>query len=183
MVGEALIGKLVHAKYDFAVVISTSSYLQAAVPSLTFRSRPLVPLRNTSLTHLRDAFARALVSRLKLPQVTSALTPEENEVSHNILMLFPSFFSNIPPFLFVGSSYSSKHSSILFPSSCPTQRTRLERLPFKLRGEPSILTSRTSSPPSLHLKMNIQSQLQLLTGREESIELNFVGNSVEPCLS
>lgn len=72
VVGEALIGKLVHAKYDFAVVI--------------------IPLRNTSLTHLRDAFARALVSRLKLPQVTSALTPEENEEAATALSTLQSFF-------------------------------------------------------------------------------------------
>lgn len=40
----------------------------------------ITPLRGTGLSHLRDGFARALMSRLKLPQVSGHLAPERVSV-------------------------------------------------------------------------------------------------------
>ncbi|KAL8280982.1 hypothetical protein RQP46_006661 [Phenoliferia psychrophenolica] len=71
--GEELIARILDGNYAVAVTI--------------------VPLRNTSLTHLRDAFSRSLVARLKLAHVSSALTPEEMEAASTHLSelrtLFP----------------------------------------------------------------------------------------------
>ncbi|KAK4705894.1 hypothetical protein P7C70_g309, partial [Phenoliferia sp. Uapishka_3] len=70
--GEALIGQLLNEKYEVAVTI--------------------VPLRNTTLPHLRDGFSRALVARLKLPHVASAMSPEETEAASTKLPELRSFF-------------------------------------------------------------------------------------------
>ncbi|GAA6032864.1 hypothetical protein JCM8097_000835 [Rhodosporidiobolus ruineniae] len=70
-VGEELMDSLVE-KADAAVVI--------------------VPLRNTGLAHLRDAFTRALIARLKVPRVAEALTLETQEQTGAALIEFKSFF-------------------------------------------------------------------------------------------
>ncbi|GAA5976783.1 hypothetical protein JCM11641_000870 [Rhodosporidiobolus odoratus] len=70
-VGEDLVGSLLE-KADAAVVI--------------------VPLRNTSLTHLRDAFTRAILARMKVPRVAEAFDAEANEQSGAALVEFKSFF-------------------------------------------------------------------------------------------
>ncbi|GAA5850242.1 hypothetical protein JCM8547_001057 [Rhodosporidiobolus lusitaniae] len=70
-VGEELIDNLLE-KADVAVVI--------------------VPLRNTSLGHLRDAFTRALLARMKVPRVAETMTPETTEQTGAALIEFKSFF-------------------------------------------------------------------------------------------
>lgn len=50
-----------------------------------------VPLRNTSLGHLRDAFTRALLARLKVPRVAEALNDEQNEVRRALYRRFNSY--------------------------------------------------------------------------------------------
>ena len=40
-----------------------------------------VPLRNTSLPHLRDGFSRALVARMKVPSVAAAFDDQAGEVN------------------------------------------------------------------------------------------------------
>lgn len=40
-----------------------------------------VPLRNTTLPHLRDGFSRALVARMKLPHVAESMDEAQSEVS------------------------------------------------------------------------------------------------------
>ncbi|KAM0755457.1 hypothetical protein T439DRAFT_320150 [Meredithblackwellia eburnea MCA 4105] len=74
LVGEALVASLLEQGYDVAVTI--------------------VPLRNTSLPHLRDGFYRALIARLKLPQVISSMSPAELEESTSKLTELRSFFSS-----------------------------------------------------------------------------------------
>ncbi|GAA5918316.1 hypothetical protein JCM1841_002168 [Sporobolomyces salmonicolor] len=70
-VGEALIDNLLE-KADVAVVI--------------------VPLRNTSLPHLRDGFSRALVARMKVPSVAAAFDETVSERTGAALVEFKSFF-------------------------------------------------------------------------------------------
>lgn len=62
LAGEELIAKLLDTKGDFAVIIT--------------------PLRSTTLPHLRDGFARAIVARLKQPHVAASFSPEAGEVSY-----------------------------------------------------------------------------------------------------
>ncbi|BGP12720.1 hypothetical protein JCM10213_008858 [Rhodosporidiobolus nylandii] len=71
LVGEELVDSLLE-KADAAVVI--------------------VPLRNTGLTHLRDAFTRAILARMKIPRVVEAFTEEAHEASGAALVEFKSFF-------------------------------------------------------------------------------------------
>ncbi|GAA5922437.1 Aim18p [Sporobolomyces koalae] len=71
--GEALIDSLLE-KADAAVVI--------------------VPLRNTSLPHLRDGFSRALVARMKVPAVAAAFDEHASERTGAALVEFKSFFPN-----------------------------------------------------------------------------------------
>ncbi|GAA5875990.1 hypothetical protein JCM16303_006985 [Sporobolomyces ruberrimus] len=105
-VGEALIDNLLE-KADAAVVI--------------------IPLRNTSLPHLRDGFSRALVARMKVPSVAAAFDEQANERTGAALVQFKSFFPNgnlskgAPMELY----YSAVNRSILFqiretPTAEPT---------------------------------------------------------------
>lgn len=71
-VGDDLVGRLFDDKYDLAVTV--------------------VPLRSTTLSHLRDAFSRALVQRLKRPEVAAALTLEETEEASQSLNELRSLF-------------------------------------------------------------------------------------------
>ncbi|GAA5947012.1 hypothetical protein JCM3765_002116 [Sporobolomyces pararoseus] len=93
--GEALIDNLLE-KADAAVVI--------------------IPLRNTSLPHLRDGFSRALVARMKVPSVAAAFDDQAGERTGAALVEFKSFFPNgklasgAPMELF----YSAVNRSILF---------------------------------------------------------------------
>ncbi|GAA5835247.1 hypothetical protein JCM11251_006658 [Rhodosporidiobolus azoricus] len=94
-VGELLMDNLLE-KADAAVVI--------------------VPLRNTSLHHLRDAFTRALIARMKIPRVVEQFTGEMNEQTGAALVEFKSFFP--PSSLSKGSPlelyYSAVNRSVLF---------------------------------------------------------------------
>ncbi|GAA6018137.1 hypothetical protein JCM11491_003331 [Sporobolomyces phaffii] len=105
-VGEALIENLIE-KADAAVVI--------------------VPLRNTSLPHLRDGFSRALVARMKVPSVAAAFDEQAGERTGAALVEFKTFFPNgklaagAPMELF----YSAVNRSVLFqiretPSAAPS---------------------------------------------------------------
>ncbi|GAA5825381.1 hypothetical protein JCM10212_006732, partial [Sporobolomyces blumeae] len=93
--GEALIDCLLE-KADAAVVI--------------------VPLRNTSLPHLRDGFSRALVARMKVPSVAATFDETASERTGAALVEFKSFFPSkslakgAPMELF----YSAPKRSILF---------------------------------------------------------------------
>ncbi|GAA5905215.1 chalcone isomerase domain-containing protein [Sporobolomyces salmoneus] len=94
-VGEALIDNLLE-KADAAVVI--------------------IPLRNTSLPHLRDGFSRALVARMKVPSVAAAFDEQVSERTGAALVEFKSFFPNGK--LASGAPmevyYSAPNRSILF---------------------------------------------------------------------
>ncbi|BGP52892.1 hypothetical protein JCM8202v2_000449 [Rhodotorula sphaerocarpa] len=52
----------------------------------------IIPLRNTSLAHLRDGFSRALVARMKVPRVSNEFTDSMNEATGAALVDFKSFF-------------------------------------------------------------------------------------------
>ncbi|GAA5995033.1 uncharacterized protein JCM10292_004498 [Rhodotorula paludigena] len=69
--GEELVHNLLE-KADMAVVI--------------------IPLRNTSLPHLRDGFSRALVARMKNPRVSQEFTDAMNESTGAAMIEFKSFF-------------------------------------------------------------------------------------------
>jgi len=82
LVGDQLIESLLE-KADVAVVISASlptPRLSVFLHELTLGPLLAVPLRNTSLPHLRDGFSRALVARMKVPRVSDAFTDTMNEV-------------------------------------------------------------------------------------------------------
>ena len=82
LVGEQLIETLLE-KADVAVVISASPPTprpSVFLHELTLGPLLAVPLRNTSLPHLRDGFSRALVARMKVPRVSDAFTDTMNEV-------------------------------------------------------------------------------------------------------
>ncbi|GAA5846559.1 hypothetical protein JCM5353_005354 [Sporobolomyces roseus] len=87
----------------------------------------IVPLRNTSLPHLRDGFSRALVARMKVPSVAAAFDEQAGERTGAALVAFKSFFPNgnlakgAPMELF----YSAVNRNVLFqiretPTSSPT---------------------------------------------------------------
>ncbi|GAA5887692.1 hypothetical protein JCM6882_001499 [Rhodosporidiobolus microsporus] len=98
--GELLIDNLLE-KADAAVVI--------------------VPLRNTSLLHLRDAFTRALVARMKIPRVVEQFTEQMNEATGAALVEFKTFFPSRS--LNKGSPlelyYSAVDRSVLFQLKDP----------------------------------------------------------------
>lgn len=83
--GEKLIENLLE-KADAAVVIGEPSFLLSGYIAYVILTRPisLVPLRNTSLPHLRDGFSRALVARMKVPSVAAAFDEQAGEVSCDI---------------------------------------------------------------------------------------------------
>ncbi|GAA6047176.1 hypothetical protein JCM3770_006936 [Rhodotorula araucariae] len=76
----------------------------------------IIPLRNTSLPHLRDGFSRALVARMKVPQVAGAFTDAMNESTGVAMVQFKSFFPSrtLPKGLPLELYYSAKDRSILF---------------------------------------------------------------------
>ncbi|KAI5476375.1 lactoylglutathione lyase Glo1 [Pseudohyphozyma bogoriensis] len=74
LVGEALVAQVLDTRTDAAVMI--------------------IPLRSTSLTHLRDAFGRALVARIKLPHVADKLSPDALESATAALTDLRNLFPN-----------------------------------------------------------------------------------------
>ncbi|GAA6023726.1 hypothetical protein JCM10207_000236 [Rhodosporidiobolus poonsookiae] len=85
----------------------------------------IVPLRNTSLTHLRDAFTRTLIARMKIPRVAQEMEGELNEQTGAALVEFKSFFSSknlqkgSPLTLF----YSAPNRTVLFQAQ--DEKTRV----------------------------------------------------------
>lgn len=67
----ALFARRSNEEYSKSLVYRCSCVNEADCGSLLLQSLP----------HLRDGFSRALVARLKMPHVASALSPEESEVS------------------------------------------------------------------------------------------------------
>ncbi|BGP36683.1 hypothetical protein JCM10449v2_000584 [Rhodotorula kratochvilovae] len=76
----------------------------------------IIPLRNTSLPHLRDGFSRALVARMKVPHVSDTFTDAMNESTGAAMVQFKSFFPSrtLPKGLPLELYYSAKDRSILF---------------------------------------------------------------------
>jgi hypothetical protein len=76
-----------------------------------------VPLRNTSLAHLRDGFSRALVARLKNSRVADDLTAASgSEATGAALVDFKSFFpnKNLAKGMPLELYYSAKNRDVTF---------------------------------------------------------------------
>ncbi|KPV78455.1 uncharacterized protein RHOBADRAFT_41001 [Rhodotorula graminis WP1] len=95
LVGEELVETLLE-KADAAVVI--------------------IPLRNTSLPHLRDGFSRALVARMKVPRVSNEFTDTMNEATGAAMVDFKSFFPSrtVQKGMPLELYYSAKDRSVTF---------------------------------------------------------------------
>ncbi|TKA55368.1 hypothetical protein B0A53_02292 [Rhodotorula sp. CCFEE 5036] len=77
----------------------------------------IIPLRNTSLAHLRDGFSRALVARLKNPRVADDLTAaSSSEATGAALVDFKSFFpnKNLAKGMPLELYYSAKNRDVTF---------------------------------------------------------------------
>ena len=117
--GEEFIGEMLELGNDVAAVISQSVPTQPLSTLLTICSLFKVPQRSTSLPHLRDGFARALVARLKLPFVSNAITDEESEICSSSIIELKGYFANrplakgAPLFVFYNGSDKSVQFSLL----------------------------------------------------------------------
>ena len=67
-------------------------YVTSSRSWLTCFAASPVPLRNTTLPHLRDGFSRNLVARLKLPHVASTMSEADAEASTTNLALLKGYF-------------------------------------------------------------------------------------------
>ncbi|GAA5980672.1 hypothetical protein JCM10908_001728 [Rhodotorula pacifica] len=76
----------------------------------------IIPLRNTSLSHLRDGFSRALVARMKVPRVSNEFTDSMNASTGAALVDFKSFFpnKNLAKGMPLELYYSAKERSVTF---------------------------------------------------------------------
>lgn len=84
--GDALVGALIAPSTSSERTQSTGLGAQVAVQ--------IVPLRSTSLTHLRDGFARAILGRLGAP--SAAGSAQDDEGAFNSLTMLKSFFPARP---------------------------------------------------------------------------------------
>ncbi|GAA5883730.1 hypothetical protein JCM3774_001664 [Rhodotorula dairenensis] len=120
----------------------------------------IIPLRNTSLSHLRDGFSRALVARLKVPRVSRESTEAMSEATGAALVDFKSFFpnKNLAKGMPLELYYSAKNRDVTF--QLRNEKTRSPEVLGTLRDpvlarELIISYFSDSAAPSRELVQNV----------------------------